>query len=96
MKLNHNTERLHAIKGFDLNLLTMFESVYIHGSITKAAGILGLTPSAVSQAIGRLRDHFSDPLFVRQEKTLPLPKRQLEYMKNSLSPMIIYCQVFRR
>ena len=44
MKLNHNTERLHAIKGFDLNLLTMFESVYIHGSITKAAGILGLPP----------------------------------------------------
>lgn len=70
MKLNHNTERLHAIKGFDLNLLTMFESVYIHGSITKAAGILGLTPSAVSQAIGRLRDHFSDPLFVRQGKNL--------------------------
>lgn len=70
MKLNHNTERLNAIKGFDLNLLTMFESVYIHGSITKAAGILGLTPSAVSQAIGRLRDHFSDPLFVRQGKNL--------------------------
>lgn len=70
MKSNHNTERLNAIKGFDLNLLTMFESVYIHGSVTRAANILGLTPSAVSQALGRLRDHFADPLFVRQGKNL--------------------------
>ncbi len=70
MKTNHNAERLNAIKGFDLNLLTMFESVYIHGSVTKAADVLGLTPSAVSQALGRLRDHFSDPLFVRQGKSL--------------------------
>jgi len=70
MKATHNTERLNAVKGFDLNLITMFESVYIHGSVTKAANILGLTPSAVSQALGRLRDHFSDPLFVRQGKSL--------------------------
>jgi DNA-binding transcriptional LysR family regulator len=70
MKKNHLTERFHTVRGFDLNLLTMFEAVFIHGSVTKAADILGITPSAVSQALGRLRDHFYDPLFVRQGKIL--------------------------
>ncbi|WP_159566791.1 LysR family transcriptional regulator [Budvicia diplopodorum] len=67
---NHLTERIHTIKRFDLNLLTMFEAVYIQRSVTKAAKLLEITPSAVSQALTRLREHFSDPLFIRQGQTL--------------------------
>lgn len=65
MKKNQLTERFQSIKGFDLNLLTVFEAVFIYGSVTQAAKHLHLTPSAVSQALNRLRVYFSDPLFIR-------------------------------
>jgi len=65
MKKNQLTERFQAINGFDLNLLTVFEAVFIYGSVTQAAKQLHITPSAVSQALNRLRGYFSDPLFIR-------------------------------
>lgn len=55
---------------FDLNLLTVFEAVFETGSITAAADRLGLTQSAVSHAIGRLRGALSDELFVRSGNAL--------------------------
>ena len=50
---------------FDLNLLTVFDKIYTARNLTKAAETLGLTQSAVSQALGRLRLHFEDELFFR-------------------------------
>ena len=50
---------------FDLNLLTVFDKIYTTRNLTKAAETLGLTQSAVSQALGRLRLHFEDELFFR-------------------------------
>lgn len=70
MKENMLTERFKTVKNFDLNLLTTFEAVFIHRSGTKAADALGITPSAVSQALGRLRVHCNDALFVRDGKSL--------------------------
>lgn len=58
----------NKIKGLDLNLLTVFETVFVHSSVSRAAAVLGTTPSAVSQALQRLRLHFSDPLFLREGK----------------------------
>lgn len=55
---------------FDLNLLTVFEAVLETGSIAAAADRLGLTPSAVSHAVGRLRGALSDDLFVRSGNVL--------------------------
>lgn len=69
-KENTLTGRFKTIRNFDLNLLTTFEAVYIHRSGTNAADVLGITPSAVSQALGRLRDYYHDPLFVREGKKL--------------------------
>ncbi|TBL55803.1 LysR family transcriptional regulator [Hafnia paralvei] len=59
---------LSKIKVFDLNLLTIFEMVFIHSSVSNAAASLGMTPSAVSQSLQKLRNHFSDPLFIREGK----------------------------
>jgi len=59
-------ENIERLKGFDLNLLTIFEAIYIHSSVTKAAVILGISASAVSQSLAKLRAYFSDPLFVRE------------------------------
>ena len=52
----------------DLNLLLVFDKIYAAQNLTKAAYSLGLTQSAVSQALGRLRFHFEDELFYRVSK----------------------------
>jgi DNA-binding transcriptional LysR family regulator len=48
----------------DLNLFRVFEAVMQHRSISKASDDLHLTPSAVSHALGRLRQALGDDLFV--------------------------------
>ena len=45
---------LYDLKKFDLNLLVIFECIYQHLSISKAAESLYITPSAVSQSLQRL------------------------------------------
>lgn len=59
---------LYDLKKFDLNLLVIFECIYQHLSISKAAETLYITPSAVSQSLQRLRAQLNDPLFVRSGK----------------------------
>jgi DNA-binding transcriptional LysR family regulator len=49
----------------DLNLLRLFDILYEERSVTRAAARLSLTQSAVSHALGRLRDAFEDDLFTR-------------------------------
>lgn len=59
---------LYDLKKFDLNLLVIFECIYQHLSISKAAESLYITPSAVSQSLQRLRAQFNDPNSFAQEK----------------------------
>jgi DNA-binding transcriptional LysR family regulator len=49
----------------DLNLLSVFQEVYRERQISAAARRLGLSQSAVSNALARLRRAFGDELFVR-------------------------------
>ena len=49
----------------DLNLLRVFEALSEEASVTRAGARLGLTQSAVSHALGRLRYALKDELFVR-------------------------------
>src|SRR5579875_1305349 len=49
----------------DLNLLLIFDVLYSERSVTRAGNRLGLTQSAVSHALGRLRERLGDDLFVR-------------------------------
>jgi len=49
----------------DLNLLLVFQEVYRARQISAAARRLGLSQSAVSNALARLRRSFGDALFVR-------------------------------
>ncbi|MFS8151727.1 LysR family transcriptional regulator [Halomonas sp. ATBC28] len=53
------------IRNLDLNLLLVFRVLMDEGSVNRAAEQLGRTPSAVSHALGRLRDQLGDPLLVR-------------------------------
>ncbi len=50
---------------FDLNLLKVFDALMQARSVSRAAGLLGVTQSAVSHALARLRVLAGDPLFVR-------------------------------
>jgi DNA-binding transcriptional LysR family regulator len=59
----------------DLNLLLAFEALFRHGSVTRAAAQIGLSQSAMSSALGRLRKQFDDPLFVNTRSgMLPTPR----------------------
>lgn len=59
----------------DLNLLRVFDAILQTRSVTIAASTLGLTQSAVSNQLARLRDAFDDPLFVRtSEGMVPTPR----------------------
>jgi len=49
----------------DLNLLTVFDAVMQLQNITRAAQMLGMSQPAVSNAVSRLKNMFSDELFVR-------------------------------
>lgn len=53
------------ISSIDIRLLVAFDAVMIEGSISRAARRLGVTQSAVSQSIGKLRDLAGDGLFER-------------------------------
>lgn len=49
----------------DLNLYRVFDAVYRERNLTQAGHRLGVSQPAVSNALGRLRRHYNDPLFVR-------------------------------
>lgn len=55
---------------FDLNLLRVLDAVFREGSTIKAGARLGLSQSAVSGALSRLRHALDDPLFIRHGNRL--------------------------
>lgn len=52
------------LQQFDLNLLTTLDVLLEERSVSRAAVRMGLTQSAMSRALGRLRDALGDPLLV--------------------------------
>jgi DNA-binding transcriptional LysR family regulator len=75
------------ISRVDLNLFTVFEAIYTEGSVTRASQKLNLTQPAISHSLGRLRQMFDDPLFVRQGHAMvstPLARNIIEPIRRSL------------
>lgn len=71
----------------DLNLFTVFVTIYTEGSVTRASQQLNLTQPAISHALNRLRQLFNDPLFVRQGQTMvstPLARSIIEPVRQAL------------
>lgn len=85
---------------FDLNLFRVFEVVYRERNLTRAAGLLHLSQSAVSHALARLRDQLGDPLFVRQGRGVaptPLAERLAPGIHDALAGLhrsMNRCQTF--
>jgi DNA-binding transcriptional LysR family regulator len=64
-----------AIQPLDLNLLPIAVALYDELSVSRAARRLGVSQPAVSRALGRLREAFDDPLFVRRPSGMaPTPR----------------------
>lgn len=73
--MNNNIASLARI---DLNLFRVFVAIYREKNLTRASEQLFLSQPAVSHALARLRDHFNDPLFIRDGHGVvpsPLAKR---------------------
>jgi LysR family transcriptional activator of mexEF-oprN operon len=49
----------------DLNLLVAFDALYVEKSVSGAAKKMGVSQSAMSQSLRRLRAAFDDELFIR-------------------------------
>jgi DNA-binding transcriptional LysR family regulator len=62
----------------DLNLLRVFDALLEERSVTRAGARLGLTQSAVSHALNRLRHGMDDELFVRGPDGMHPTPRALE------------------
>jgi DNA-binding transcriptional LysR family regulator len=87
----------------DLNLLTALDALLSEGSVSKAALRLGLSPSAMSRTLTRLRAATGDPLLVRAGRGLVPTQRATELrdrihelardVRTALSPQAGYLDV---
>ncbi len=85
----------NLLRSLDLNLLTVFETIYELGGVSAAADRLALSQSATSHALSRLREACKDDLFVRTSQGLsptpvaeamyPAIKQALEALRASLA-----------
>jgi DNA-binding transcriptional LysR family regulator len=66
------------LAGVDLNLLVALDALLETRHVTQAAKRIGLTQSATSHALGRLRELLGDPLLVRAGAVLVPTPRALE------------------
>jgi DNA-binding transcriptional LysR family regulator len=66
------------LRNIDLNLLVIFDALMAEKNITRAARVMGVTPSAISHALQRLRQTFDDPLFERQPGAMAPTRRAQE------------------
>lgn len=71
----------------DLNLLVTLDVLLTEGSVALAARRLGLSPSAMSRALSRLRAATGDPLLVRAGRGLVPTPRALE-LQSRVGPLV--------
>jgi DNA-binding transcriptional LysR family regulator len=84
----------------DLNLLRVFHTVHTERSVSLAAERLGLTQSAVSHGLRKLRFIFKDELFVRSgQAMIPTSRGQalfepvqriMETLQNEVMPVAVF------
>ena len=71
----------------DLNLLVTLDVLLDEGSVAGAARRLGLSPSAMSRSLARLRETTGDPLLVRAGRGLVPTPRALE-LRERVGPLV--------
>ena len=79
------------IDNMDLNLLNVFEALHDEASASRAALRLGVTQSAVSAALRRLRELYGDQLFVRTGRGLA-PTLRADQLKPVITDALNKCR----
>jgi len=75
---------------FDLNLLPVLVAIHEHGSVSAAAQRLGMSQPSVSTALGKLRQKYGDPLFLRSGhgmKATPRMRSLIQPLREALRRM---------
>lgn len=78
------------MQSLEIRLLSVFDEIYKTRSVTRAADNLGLGQPAVSIALGKLREHFKDPLFVRTSTGMeptPLGEELVQPIRNAIDAL---------
>ena len=75
------------LRNIDLNLLVIFEAIITERSISKAAEKVGVSQSAVSHALRRLRQTFKDDLVRRAAHGMVPTPRGLQLAESLLGPL---------
>ena len=66
-----------TIPNVDLNLLFAFDALLAERNVSRAAERVGLSQPAMSNALGRLRVLFDDPILVRSGRGMvPTPRAE--------------------
>lgn len=71
------------LRGVNLNLLPILHEILKQRNLTRAAEMLNLTQSAVSNALKQLREHFGDDLLVRDGRRM----RRTELAESLAEPL---------
>lgn len=79
----------------DLNLLVTLDVLLDEGSVAGAARRLGLSPSAMSRALARLRETTGDPLLVRAGRGL-VPTPRATELRERVGPLVRDAQAVLR
>lgn len=75
-------------KKLDLNLLVALNALLTEASISRAAERLHMSQSAMSSALGRLRDYFDDQLLVQVGRRMELTPRA-EALKDAVRDVLV-------
>lgn len=78
------------MQNLDTRLLQVFDEIYKTRSVSRAAEQLGLGQPVVSIALGKLRQHFGDPLFVRTSTGMdptPLGEELVRPIRNAIDAL---------
>ena len=101
-----NPEMTKVLRQFDLNLLPLLQALLRNKNVTRAGAEVGLSQSAMSHALIRLREVFSDPLLVpsgreflltrRAQNVLGLLDQPLKMLEQLLVPEIFDAKITKR
>ncbi len=81
--------RVHdGLAGIDLNLVLALDALLAERHVTRAATRLGITQSAASHALARLRDVLGDPLLVRGTRASMIPTPRAEQLAPAIHKVL--------
>jgi DNA-binding transcriptional LysR family regulator len=88
-------QSVHDVAAVDLNLVRVLDALLSEGHLTRAGKRIGLTQSATSHALARLRRLFDDPLFVRTARGLAPTERAQALTEPAREAMQAFERCFR-